>query len=456
MSDVVARLADAVGPAGVLAGADVPPDRTHDECLTVAPVAPVALVLPTHTEQVADVLRIAHELHVPVTARGAATGMSGACVPEPDGIVLSFERMADVVDLDTANHAAVVQPGLTLAALDAELAPHGLVYPVFPGESSASIGGNVATNAGGMRAVKYGVTRQHVLGLEFVLPGGTVLRSGGKTVKVSSGYDLTQLLIGSEGTLAVFTEVTLRLHPRLPRTATLLAPFPDVTGVVGAVPRLVGSGLDPMVLEYVDMVTMAAITEAAELNLGIPADVRAGAAAYLLMVLEARREDRLEQDVEEAGSLLAELGASDVYVLPDGAGEQLVAARERAFWVAKAAGADDIVDVVVPRASVPAYLAEVGEIAQRHASIVAGCGHAGDGNVHLSVFQPDPAARKQLLLEIFRAGRHLGGAVSGEHGLGRAKRQYFLELADAEQVALLRRIKDAFDPHGILAPSVSL
>ena len=225
MGDLAGALADIVGAQRVLAGEAVPVDYGHDECLTVEPVVPAAVVRPADTAQVAAVVSWCDRHRVPVVARGSATGMSGACTPVPDAVVVSFEEMDAIVEIDTANHVAVVQPGVTLAALDEATAALGLVYPVFPGESSASLGGNVATNAGGMRAVKYGVTRHHVLGLEAVLADGSVIRTGGKVVKTSSGYDLTQLLVGSEGTLALITEVTVKLHPRPSERATILAPF---------------------------------------------------------------------------------------------------------------------------------------------------------------------------------------------------------------------------------------
>ena len=180
-----------------------------------------------------------------MVARGSGTGLSGGCLPRPDGIVVAFDRMNRILEIDTANHVAVVQPGVTLAQLDEALAPHGLVYPVSPGENSASLGGNVGTNAGGMRAMRYGVTRHQVLGLEVVLAGGEVMRTGGRFVKSSTGYDLTQLLIGSEGTLALVTEATLKLHPRPAHAATVLAPFASLAEVGAAVPPIVGSGSAP-------------------------------------------------------------------------------------------------------------------------------------------------------------------------------------------------------------------
>jgi glycolate oxidase len=360
--------------------------------------------------------------------------------------------MNAIVEIDTANHVAVVQPGVTLEQLDAVTKQHGLVYPVFPGENSASLGGNVATNAGGMRAVKYGVTRHQVLGVEAVLGTGEVIRSGGKFVKATSGYDLTQLILGSEGTLAIVTEAILRLYPRPAHAATVLAPFSTIDDVAGAVPIIVGSGVGPLILEYIDLMSMAGITRNAGLDLGIPEDVKTKALAYLVVVLEDRSAARLDEDVAEVAELLADRGALDVYVLPPGAGSALIEAREKAFWTAKAAGANDIIDMVVPRAAIPAYLAKVGEIAQSSGSLIVGCGHAGDGNVHFSVYQTDDSARTQVLRDIFGAGRTLGGTISGEHGIGSEKRKYFLELEDPVKIDLMRRIKNAFDPHGILNP----
>ena len=452
MGDIVGLLAEIVGPDHVVAGDDISDDYSHDESLTAVPVLPAAVVKPGTTAEVSEILRVADDEGVPVVARGSGTGLSGAAVPTPDAVVVSFERMHAIKELDSENHVAVVEPGVTLAQLDEATAAVGLVYPVFPGEASASLGGNVATNAGGMRAIKYGVTRHQVLGLEAVLAGGQVIRTGGKFVKSSTGYDLTQLIIGSEGTLAIVTEATLKLYPRPPLAATVLAPFTTVDEVTRAVPRLVHSGIGPRILEYVDALVMAGITGAAGLDLGIPADVQAKASAYLVVVLESSHEDRLDEDVAAVGELLSDHGAVDVYVLSPQAGAQLISARERAFFVAKSSGADDIVDVVVPRAVIPSFLARVASFAEEHQSLVTGCGHVGDGNVHLSVFQPDPDRRQRLLDVIFAAGVAVGGAITGEHGVGTDKKRYFLELEDPVKIALMRRIKSAFDPQGILNP----
>jgi glycolate oxidase len=452
MPELLEQLRKAVGEPNVLVGEAVHADYTHDETLRVTPVFPLALVLPGSTGEVSEVLKVATEHSVPVVARGSGTGLSGAAVPVSDGILLAFDRMRRIHEIDTENQVAVVEPGVTLEQLNAELAPLGLVYPVSPGEQSASLGGNVGTNAGGMRAVRYGVTRHHVLGLEVVLADGTVMRTGGKFVKCSSGYDLTQLLIGSEGTLAVTTEATVKVQPRPSETTTVLAPFATLAEVAHAVPRLVASGINPTILEYADALVLSSITRAAGLDLGIPDDVKEAALAYLIVVLEESSDSRLDEDVERLGTLLVELGALDVYVLPPQAGAALIVARERLFFVTKAAGADDIIDAVIPRAAIPDYLATVAELAGTHGAFVSGCGHVGDGNVHLAVFQADPEKRRALTREIFRTAVDAGGAISGEHGIGTEKMSYFLEMLDPAALGLMRAIKQAFDPQGILGP----
>ena len=452
MSDIVEMLTDVVGEPAVSTGDAIPDDYTRDEALTAVARHPLAVVRPGSTAEVADVVALAAAAGVPLTARGSGTGLSGACIPVDGGIVVSFERMNEILEIDLDNHVAVVQPGVTLEQLDQATKPHGLVYPVFPGESSASLGGNVATNAGGMRAVKYGVTRHQVLGLEAVLGTGEVIRTGGKFVKATTGYDLTQLIVGSEGTLALVTEAILRLYPRPAFAATVLAPFSTLPGVTDAVPEIVASGIGPLLVEYIDVVTMDAIARTQGVEVGVDPAVKEQTLAYLVVVLEDRREDRLDENVEELAALLARLDALEVYVLPPAAGAKLIEAREKAFWMAKAAGADDILDMVVPRASIPEYMAAVADLATAHGAFVVGCGHAGDGNVHLSVFQRDDGVRHDLIRAIFAAGMELGGAISGEHGIGTEKKAYVAELEDPVKLDLMRRIKTAFDPRAILNP----
>ncbi len=451
MADVTSLLEEIVPTDRLLAG-DAAEDYTHDEALGGQPQTPACVVFPISTDEVSAILRVANEHGVAVTARGSGTGLSGAAIPVAGGLVVSFERMNRIIEIDAENQVAVVEPGVTLAQLEEATAGHGLVYPVFPGEYSASIGGNVGTNAGGMRAVKYGVTRHQVLGLEAVLASGEVIRTGGRFVKGSTGYDLTQLVVGSEGTLALVTEAILKLYPRLPHQATVMAPFRTLEDVMRAVPRIVGSGIGPLILEYIDMLTLAGMERNFGLELGVPEAVRAEALAYLVVMMENRIEARLDEDVLTLSEQLVDLGAVDVYVLPPQAGVALISAREKAFWLAKSSGADDIVDVAVPRAAIADFMEQVAALAAATGTFVAGCGHAGDGNVHLSVFQPDGVKRSGVLHDLFAVGMELGGVISGEHGIGTTKKKYFLELEDPVKIDLMRSIKRAFDPTNILNP----
>ncbi|CAB4743812.1 unannotated protein [freshwater metagenome] len=441
-------------PANRVLSADSLADYGSDECLTVPAVQPELVLCPESTDEVSAILKFADSQRISVTARGAGTGLSGAAVPAAHSIVVSFERMNQVLEIDTENHVAVVQPGVRLNELDLLTREQNLIYPVYPGEYSSSLGGNISTNAGGMRAVKYGVTRHQVLGVELVLPGGEVLRSGGKFVKASTGYDLTQLVVGSEGTLALVTEATLKLSPRIENQMTVLAPFRTLEEVSAAVPRVVDSGIGPVVLEYIDLLTMSAVHSFTGLELGIPQEIQDTALAYLVVMMENSVMSRLEEDTERLSEMLFELGAIDAYVLPSAAAAGLIDAREKAFWMAKAAGADDIIDIVVPRAQIPQFMERVGLLATEYDAWIAGCGHAGDGNVHMGIFCSDTERRHRLLTELFAAGLALGGAISGEHGVGRAKKQFFNELVDPAKIALMRRIKAAFDPNGILNPEI--
>ena len=441
-----------LGDGGVTFSPHHNPDDLHDETLHPDPVEPFAVAYARTTDDVAAIAKLASFRQVPITPRGSGTGLSGGATPVKDGIVVSFSRMNEIRSIDQRDHVVVVQPGVTLRELDEALAPFGLRYPVYPGETSGSLGGNVNTNAGGMRAVRHGVTRRHVLGLEVVLADGTVLRTGAPVVKNSSGYDLTQLIIGSEGTLALVTEVTLALSPRLAHGATLLVPFADLDAVTAVVPRIVATGLQPSMLEYIDLITMGAITGATGLDLGVSAEVAAKCAAYLVVVLETRTGEQLERDVADLAAQLDGAGALEVYVLAEGAAARLIEARERVFWVSKAAGANEILDVVVPRSKVTTLLGEVAVLAESYGAFIPGCGHVGDGNVHLSVYLADDDARFQLVRDLFALALDLGGQISGEHGLGRDKAGHYRALTDPALLDLQRRVKDAFDPRHLLNP----
>jgi glycolate oxidase len=388
---------------------------------------------------------------VPVTVRGAGTGLSGACVPSPNGLLLSTERMKRI-EVDADNHIASVQPGVTLGELEEATQAHGLSYPIQPGEASATLGGNVATNAGGMRAVKYGVTRNQVLGLQAVLPGGEVIECGGRFVKASSGYDITQLIVGSEGTLAVVTNILLRLVPRASQRATALAPFASVEQITRAVPKLVQSGVGPLFVEYLDALSMGGVMSRQKLDLGIPEAVRSQAHAYLLLVVEGMTEERVQQDIEALGQLVVDSGAIDMYVLPKNVAGKVIQGREESFWAGKKAGLNDQADVVVPRARLSDFMAASQRIATETSSLIEGTGHAGDGNVHPGIFQPDETVRARVMTAIYDAAGELGGIVSADDGFATEKKKYYVAREQPAKLALMRRIKQAFDPNGIMNP----
>ncbi|MEO9180777.1 MAG: FAD-binding oxidoreductase [Acidimicrobiales bacterium] len=446
------ELSDVIDPGRLTFSPHHNPDDLRDESLHSSSAEPFAVVRPNSTDEVVAVVKIAQEYGVPVTARGSGTGLSGAATSLPGAIVVSFERMNAVVQLNVNDHVVTVQPGITLRELNTAFEGTGLHYPVYPGELSGSIGGNVNTNAGGMRAVRHGVTRHHVLGLELVLANGSVIRTGGSVVKNSSGYDITQLIIGSEGTLALVTEVTLKLSPKLDHARTVLVPYGSLEEVAVVVARLITSGLQPSMLEYLDARTMNALANATSLELGVPPSIAEKCSSYLMIILETRTREQLEVDIVDLAGILDGSGALDIYVLDERSAVQLIEARERLFWVTKESGANEIVDLVVPRSTVPAFLDEVGRIAKRHEALIAGCGHVGDGNVHLSVYLPDDNKRERLMREFFVYGLKLGGQISGEHGIGRDKQAHYLALTDPALVKLQQRIKNAFDPEKLFNP----
>jgi len=451
MAELLQALREIVSERNVLSGDQISDDYTHDECLNVAPVRPTFVVRPDSAEQVSRILTLANQHRIPVTVRGAGSGLSGACIPDPDGIVLSTERLKKIV-IDTDNHVAIVEPGVTLGELDEATAPHGLCYPIQPGEASATLGGNVATNAGGMAAVKYGVTRNLVLGMQFVLPSGEIVESGGKFVKSSSGYDLSQLVLGSEGTLAVVTRIIVKLVPRLSHRMTLLAPFLSVEAITRTVPKIVQSGAGPLYVEYLDALAFAGACRRKNVDLGLPQEITSTAHAYMLILVEGAVGERVQEDAERLAEMCAENGALDVIMLPASKAKLVIDGREESFWSGKEAGMSDQLDVVVPRASLAHFMTEVQNISQATGTFITGTGHAGDGNVHLGIFQPDEQKRGDTIDRIFDLGQRLGGVVSAEHGIGVAKKKYFQKREDPAKLALLRRIKQAFDPNGIMNP----
>jgi glycolate oxidase len=430
----------------------IPDAYTHDETLELDPVEPVAVVFPTSSDQVSELINYVNAQSLPLVPRGSGTGLSGGATPVEDGVVCSFEKMNRILSINTFDQTATVEPGVTLDQLEQALVDTPYFYPVYPGEMSASLGGNVATNAGGMRAMKYGVTRHNVLGLEFITGAGVRNRSGGAYVKTSSGYDLTQLIVGSEGTLALVTQVLLRLSPRAHYRTLVLASFGEFEEVAVAVDSISSRGLLPSILEYIEASGLRAMAEHAGINLGVTAEVSSTAAAYLMVELESMNHDDLEWQTNLLIEVLTAHNSTEQYVLDDTQRRGLISARESAFWTVKKLGANVILDTVVPRSKLAELFKGAAACARESNALLVGTGHVGDGNVHLSLFQPDPIECHATANAIIELARELGGAVSGEHGIGLAKRGYLLEHEDPARLSLMRSIKSIFDPLNVLNP----
>jgi glycolate oxidase len=419
---------------------------------------PEAVVKPGSAGEIARVMVLANRERVPVTPRGAGTGLSGGAVPVYGGIVLSLERMNRILEIDRQNMVVVVQPGLVTNEINAAVRKFGLFYAGYPmSVESCSIGGNVAENAGGGRAIKYGVTGRYVLGMEVVLPTGELVRLGGRRVKDVTGYDLIHLLVGSEGTLGIVTEITLQLRPLPTARVVLMVPFADVETAIAAVPALMTEGrLIPSSIEFMDRLSV----QTAYRHLGeTPPDPDLG--ALLLIELDGTDRAQVDAEADRVVDLCLAAGALDVYVGNTPSTEmrmwgprQVVA---EAFKVA--APVQILEDIVVPPARIPALMIELERLAEAFGVPIPCYGHAGDGNLHATPIKPAdmPIERWRenttpLLSALYRVVTELGGTISGEHGIG-SKRAAFLPLAlNPSVIALQRRIKKAFDPLGVLNP----
>ena len=437
-----------LGPSKVLTGVDACAPYGADDS-DVAGRPPDAVVLAASTGDVAAVLAIADACGVPVTPRAGGTGRTGGAVPVAGGIVLATHALAQVKEIDRANLVAVVEPGVITGDFHRMVEAEGFFYAPDPNSlESCCIGGNVAENAGGPRAFKYGVTRDWVLGLEACLMGGRVLRTGKRTVKGVTGYDVTALLVGSEGTLAVFTEATLRLVPNPPAVATLLALFTDVRAAARAVGAIVGAGVVPRCLEMLDAATLGAVRAA-----GVSVDARAG--AMLLVEVDGDGSERALERVGEAAA--AQEGSIDVLVAQDaGQRDRLWAARRMLSKATRKLAKHKLSeDIVVPRTRIADLLARTDAIGDETGVRHLAYGHAGDGNLHVNFLWDDDAERPAVDRAIgllMRATVDLGGTLSGEHGIGVSKAQYLPLEQSEDLIALQRDIKHAFDPKDLLNP----
>ena len=413
---------------------------------------PLAVAFPTSTEDVSAVVRACARHKVPVVARGGGSGLSGGANAMDGWIVLATDAMDRILDIDSDNLVVVTQPGVVTKDLEAAVEAEGLMYPPDPASHELSfIGGNIAENAGGLRCVKYGVTRDYVLGLEVVLADGEVIRVGGRNVKDVMGYDLTRLIVGSEGTLGIVTEATLKLRPKPAPKTTLLAFFPTVRHAGEAVSRITAAGVTPVTLELLDRIIIDAVEDA--LNLGL--DPAAGA----MLMIESDAGDELaagEFDTVEAACRAAGATSIDRATDPDEA-DAMREARRQAHWSLKQLGQARTEDVSVPRSRVSEFIDAVAAISRQHDMLIGVFGHAGDGNFHPAYVTSSDDARAEertdaVRADIYTAVLALGGTITGEHGTGLTKRDFLEQQYGPRGVAAMRAIKDALDPDGILNP----
>lgn len=454
-ADIVQSLRRIVGDANVLTDAERMEPYTHDHVVGLR-ADPEVVARVTSVGQVAEIFRLAQRERVPVTPRGAGYGLSGGAVPVHGGIVLSIEKMNRILEIDKKNLMVTVEPGVITGDIHRAVEAEGLFYPPDPASlDSCFIGGNIAEGAGGPRAVKYGVTKDYVCGLEAVLPSGEVITCGGKLVKNVTGYNLIQLLIGSEGTLAVVTQIILRLLPLPPVRTDLLVPFDDFQVAADTVSDIIAHRVLPTTIEFMERDSLLAVERLLEKEFPYR-----DAAAQLLIQLDGNRREAVEADVDVVGELCLEHGARDVLVAQDRP------TRER-LWEARRAIIDALThespinhmeDVVVPRAEIPALLKGIKEIAARHGVRIISFGHAGDGNVHVNVLKDSLSDDTWKALvpavdeETYRLTLLLGGTLTGEHGIGVTRRRYLPLALDAAQIELMRQIKAVFDPNYILNP----
>lgn len=446
---------ESVMPGRVFAGEDISPDYDHDEMTIYGSYRPEAVLQALKTEEISAVLKYCNERNIAVTPRGSGTGLCGGCVPKDGGVVLSTEKMKKVLEVDAKNMTATVEPGVLLMEFPKSLEGTGLFYPPDPGEKTATMGGNAMTNAGGMRAVRYGVTRDYVLGMEVVLADGEILTLGGKNVKTSSGYSLIDLMVGSEGTLGILTRLTVKLIPEPKANVSLLIPFEHLEACIQAVPEVLACGCEPTAVEFMEREVIAC----AETYLGKQFP-DASSDAYLLVRLDGASPEALRPMVDRLTDVALELGAQDV-LLAD------TDERKESIWNARGAFLEaikgstpnmDECDVVVPRDRIAAFVKHSVSIGREEGVRICSFGHAGDGNLHLYICQDGlkdavwTDVVERVMERLYAQARELGGEVSGEHGIGHAKRAFLLESAGARQIDLMRGIKAVFDPNGILNP----
>ncbi len=453
--ELIAKLEEAVGAGFVRTDEETILLYASDETEDLV-YRPEVVVLPQDTAAVARVMKTATAYSVPVTPRGAGTGLSGGALPVRGGIVLGTSAFNKIIEIDKKNLMAVVEPGVITQVFQEAVEEVGLFYPPDPASrGSCFLGGNLAECSGGPRAVKYGVTKDYVLGLEAVLPNGDVIRHGGKLLKNVTGYNLTQLIVGSEGTLAIITKIVVKLLPTPRHRVLLLIPFPTLESCARAVPAVMNAGIIPSVLEFMEREALE-ITQK-HLDTTIP---NCEAAAQLLIELDGDDQATIARQAEEVCEIVTGEGATDVLLADSSARMNQLWTMRRAIGEAvKSQSVYKEEDTVVPRNNIVPLLIGVKEISAKYGIKTVCYGHAGDGNLHCNILKMDLSDEEwntrlePAIREIFEHTVALGGMISGEHGIGYVQKKYIRIAFGDSELGLMKRIKDAFDPMGILNPA---
>ncbi|KOR26005.1 FAD-binding oxidoreductase [Clostridium sp. FAM 1755] len=447
-------LKSVVGQERVYTDGDINEDYSHDELGGISKM-PDAMVEVLSTEEVSKIMSYAYKNNIPVVVRGSGTGLVGASVPIHGGIMINMTKMNKILEIDEENLTLTVEPGVLLMEIGKFVEEQDLFYPPDPGEKSATIGGNISTNAGGMRAVKYGVTRDYIRGLEIVLPNGKVIQVGGKVVKNSSGYSIKDLICGAEGTLAIVTKAILKLLPLPKKAISLLIPFPNLEIAINTVPKIIKSKSIPTAIEFMQKEVILAAEEF--LGKKFPDN---SSDAYLLLTFDGNTKEDIEKDYEKVANICLEEEALDVYISDTDERKEAVWSARGAFLEAVKASTTEMdeCDVVVPRNKVAAFVKYTDELQKQFDIRIRSFGHAGDGNLHVYVLKDDLTQEEwdQKLKDVFecmyKKSVELNGLVSGEHGIGFAKKPYLFDQYGEEYMELMKNIKLAFDAKNILNP----
>ena len=456
---IVKELTNIVGKNNVIIDKEKLEAYSHDETSSEQfGHMPEIVLMPTSTQEIAKIMKLANRELIPVTPRGAGSGLSGGAIPEFGGIVVSLEKMNRILEIDYKNMVMVLEPGVITNDVNEKIAEKGLFFAGYPmSVETCYIGGNIAENAGGGKAIKYGVTGRYVLGLEVVTPTGEIVEFGGKRVKDVTGYDLKQLMIGSEGTLGIVTKAMIKLLPLPTAKEDLLVLFKDVQSAIDIVPKIMINGrIIPTSIEFMDALSVKASCE--YLNEHLPYQK---AAAMLLIEIDGNNEKQVEEDAETIGELCLADGAIEVYVADNYTTQERVWSVRRniaeAFKVISPH--QSLEDIVLPIAAISEMMPEIERISKKYQIQIPCYGHAGDGNLHATLVKNPESSMEEwyeteekVLIELYQVTKSLGGTISAEHGIGSKRKSYINITINPTELALMKKIKEAFDPNNIMNP----